>query len=176
MHKKSSLVTPELIPGVAFEFQNNLRGQHLFICYKIRSKKGPIIRTLELFEVLYKNKRGAQNINWKNCTSWECIGSHFCRSLWCSKWDIWDYVIAIIVIYASILRYHFEKKTKPSVHKRSSLVTGELIPGLVFEFQNNLRGQDLFICYKIWSKTGLRILTLDVFWVLYTNQTSIALH
>ena len=112
VHKKSSLVTPELIPGLVFEFQNNLRGQHLFICYKIRSKKGPIIRTLELFEVLYKNKRAAQNINWKNCTSWECIGSYFCRSLWCSKWDIWDYVIVIRMIYASILRYHFEKKNK----------------------------------------------------------------
>ena len=80
-------------------------------------------------------------------------------------------------MYASILGYHFEKKkTKPTVYKNASPDTPELIPGLAFEFQNNLRGQDLFICYKIWSKTGLRILTLDVFGVLYTNQTSIALH
>ena len=177
MYKKSSLVTPELISGVAVKFQNNLRGHTSFICYKIRSKNGPRILTLELFEVLYKNKRAAQNINWKNCTRWERILIHFCRRLWSSKWDICDDVIVMIVMSASILRYHFEKKkTKYSVHKKSSLVTPELISGVVFQFQNNLRGQDLFICYKIWSKTGLRILTLDVFGVLYTNQTSIALH
>ena len=47
------------------------------------------------------------------------------------------------MMYASILRYHFEKKTKPSVYKKVSLDNPKLIPGLVFEFQNDLRGQEL---------------------------------
>ena len=176
MYEKSSLLTPELISGVAVKFQNNLRGHTSFICYKIRSKNGPRILTLELFEVLYKNKRDAQNINWKNCTSWKCIGSHFCRRLWSSKWDIWDDVIVIMIMYASILRYYFEKITMPPVYKNSSLDTPEPISGLAFGFQNNLRGQAIFICFKIWSKNGRIILTLELFGVLYTNQTSIALH
>ena len=44
-------------------------------------------------------------------------------------------------MYASILGYHFEKKTKPTAYKKASPDTPELIPGLVFEFQNKLRGK-----------------------------------
>ena len=50
------------------------------------------------------------------------------------------------MMYASVLRYHFEKKTKPSVYKKASLDNPELIPGLLFEFWNDLRGKNLFIC------------------------------
>ena len=47
------------------------------------------------------------------------------------------------MMYAGILRYHFEKKTKPSVYNKASLDMPEPIPGLAFEFQNGLRGQEL---------------------------------
>ena len=67
------------------------------------------------------------------------------------------------MMYASILRYHFEKQDKTPVYKEPSLVTPELIPGVALEFEIEMRGHAIFICYKIWSKKGQRMLTLEVF-------------
>ena len=67
------------------------------------------------------------------------------------------------MMYASILRYHFEKQDKTPVYKEPSLVTPELIPGSAFEFEIEMRGHAIFICHKIWSKKGQRILTLELF-------------
>ena len=77
-----------------------------------------------------------------------------------------------MMMYASILRYHFEKKTKPSLYKKASLDNPELIPGLVFEFQNDLRGQELIYLLYNQVEKGAYNSYLRAFWgtVYKTNE------
>ena len=58
-------------------------------------------------------------------------------------------------MYASILGYHFEKKTKPTVYKNASPYTPELIPGSAFQFQNICGARNNLSVTKSGRKRGL---------------------